>query len=107
LRWRRLPRRQRRSCQRTLGHLLELLVPLRRRRPQPGAGRRLGDKRLHAVGGGLRLTGDGDEAHAVSTSPIDRLKERGLAPDDGWRSVGYNSSGSAKKLVAHAICIRK
>jgi hypothetical protein len=65
------------------------------------------DKRLHAVGGGLRLTGDGDEAHAVSTSPIDRLKERGLAPDDGWRSVGFNASGSAKKLVAHAICIRK
>jgi hypothetical protein len=58
----------------------------------------------HVIGGGGFLSGPIDEAHLASSLPVDG-PDADYVPDDGWRVVGYNQTGGAKKLVASAICV--
>ena len=40
----------------------------------------------------------------ASTNPIDDA-DSDVVPDDGWKAVAYNGSGSRQKLTAYAICL--
>ncbi len=60
----------------------------------------------HVAGGGGRITGSISQAHLAATTPYDG-GDPGSLPDDGWRVVGVNNSGAAKKVSAVALCVKK
>jgi hypothetical protein len=59
----------------------------------------------HAIGGGGKLTGPIGEAWLSASRPIDNASDVDTVPDDGWRVVGYNASGTIKSVWAFAICV--
>lgn len=59
----------------------------------------------HITGGGIVISGSVSEGFVVSSYPIDG-KDKGKAPDDGWRVSGFNNNGAPPKtLTAWAICL--
>ncbi len=58
------------------------------------------------MGGGASILGAIADARLNSSYPIDS-KDKGKAPDDGWRARGVNLSGSDLAFNAFAICARK
>jgi hypothetical protein len=61
--------------------------------------------RTHVSGGGVHVTGAPGQAHVNATFPIDG-RDRGDAPDDGWRARVSNDSGGGKQMTVFAICAR-
>jgi hypothetical protein len=59
----------------------------------------------HAIGGGGKLTGPIGEAWLSASRPIDNGSDADSVPDDAWRVVGYNASGTVKSVWAFAVCV--
>jgi hypothetical protein len=60
----------------------------------------------HVAGGGGRITGTISEAHLAASTPYDGA-DSGSLPDDGWKVVAVNDSGTDKSVSAVALCVKK
>jgi hypothetical protein len=59
----------------------------------------------HVIGGGGKLTGPISQAWLSASRPIDNASDADSVPDDAWRVVGYNASGTVKSVWAFAVCV--
>lgn len=59
----------------------------------------------HVVGGGALEDGPAGAQRLVATAPFDS-RDRGHAPDDGWRIAVDNLSGTGQDSTGYAICAR-
>jgi hypothetical protein len=58
---------------------------------------------MHVTGGGASLRGISPDSHLTATHPLDD-RDRGKAPDDGWRARAHNSGDVRRVMLVRAIC---
>lgn len=60
-------------------------------------------KGFHVTGGGAFSNGSYNETKIQSSYPIDG-DDRNTKPDDGWRSIVWNTASTARNMESQAIC---
>ncbi len=58
----------------------------------------------HVADGGGTISGPGDQVHLAGSYPVDTA-DGGHVPDDGWKTLAFNGSGSKQKLSTYAVCL--